>query len=122
MKNSEILIAAKANIDAPEKWCQAEWALDDRGKPVAPGDVDAVCFCAISSFSKLEMRLQETAVAKRFLRDSINKLHNIPSMTLAIAWAIVAFNDQHTHDEVMQAFDHAIVAAKAQEAKELETA
>lgn len=114
MKNSEILIAGKALIDAPEKWTKECSARNADGTPATSVrdannklsfptatsycSFGAVCTAKGSGFADLS--------AWRFLKVP----ENFDSA--------ISFNDHSTttHADVMRMFDEAIVAAQADEA------
>lgn len=91
MTTRQVLEAAKARIDKPQKW-SGKNAYSKDGKRVC-----AVVAIAISADSPIK-----GAVA----RNRVRKL--IPDTDCTLA----EFNDSHTHAEVMALFDRAIARAK----------
>jgi hypothetical protein len=81
----EILEAAKARIDTPEKWCQGILSLDGRR-------------CAMAAFEGWE-----TGTVPLYDLLAKDASYGTPSL--------VEFNDTHTHAEVMALFDRAIAEA-----------
>lgn len=99
MTVKEVLIAARAKIEKPENWTQKAYARDNLGFKVMPSDDGAVCFCA--------------AGALRSLRDLtyIVKENSWYALVTEMGTQTVSFfNDRHTHDQVLHAFDRAIAA------------
>lgn len=104
MKNSEILKQAKQLIIKPQNWMQGDYTNDDR-----------TCFCGIGAVSKalgddwIHESLDHSAV--HFLRSAALNLdpNHDPKTTFA------PYNDSHTHEEVLHAFDVAIKLAEAEE-------
>lgn len=105
MKTSEFLEKAKSYIDSPEKWTQEELAKDAHGKPVNPYNESATCFCSLGALMKAQLptadRVDIYYTSKKFLFEAMG---STPSR----------FNDTHTHEEVMDAWDRAIAEAKAE--------
>jgi hypothetical protein len=87
MTTREALEAAKARIDAPEKWSQGT-LLDRNGRR-----------CALGAFDEL------TGVDAQYLYEV---LASDPSYGTT---SLTAYNDSHTHAEVMALFDRAIASA-----------
>jgi hypothetical protein len=105
MKNSEILKAAKELISSPQNWMQGDYTNDER-----------TCFCGIGAIaevlnlwddptkaviSKQQLMLEKASVA-------IDPHH--PK-----GQSFATYNDSHTHEEVLHAFDLAISLAEAEE-------
>lgn len=104
MKTSEILIAAKALIDTPEKWTRGSFARDSENYHVDFYSKDAVCYCSLGALYKSQQGIHslEAALAKRHL-------------WYAAGESIAEYNDTHTHPEVMAVWDKAIELAKKDE-------
>lgn len=106
MKNSEILKQAKQLIINPQNWMQGDWCNDDR-----------TCFCGLGAIAKTVSEDGEFDIlmigtnADDYLRLAALKLdpHHDESTTFA------PYNDSHTHEEVLHAFDVAIQLAEAEE-------
>lgn len=100
----EILIAAKALIDTPEKWTKGALARKSLTSPFscATRDPEATCWCAMGALVHVTPPLSfAVARAEWLLRRSMGT-------------SIPVFNDGHhtTHADVMDAFDRAIELAK----------
>ena len=97
MKVSEILKAAKAKIDTPDKWCQKELC---NGEDYC----NATRFCSIGALWSIEEEpdaetyLRRAARARKF--DGIIHLND---------------NENTTHADVMAAYDEAIELAEKDE-------
>lgn len=89
MTISETLTAVKALIDTPEKWCQGQMQCGEAR-------------CVVGAFGSSGNRIE----AFLFLANSIG------------TFSISDWNDNasRTHDQVMAAFDTAILEAKKKEA------
>lgn len=103
MNTKEILIAAKALIDAPEKWTQGDYARDASGNSVSFKSKDAVCFCSLGAIHKVA-KGKDFDDAEKCLREILNgdfrsSLHR--------------FNDAKNHKEVIELFDAAIARCDA---------
>lgn len=104
MKTSEILIKAKSLIDSPEKWTQEVFARDAKKQQVEHKSPDAVCFCSLGALSLVAGKdSYDFATARQYLRAAIGDQF------------IASFNDDHTHEEVMSAWDKAIQISKQDE-------
>lgn len=101
---AEMLRAARALIDTPEKWTQRQFAKDAAGHTIDFVNPDAVCFCACGALRRLH---GINGRVERVLADAMSS----PSGEVA-AVRIVNFNDTHTHAEVLAAFDRAIEEAE----------
>lgn len=103
MKTSEILIAAKARIDSPEKWCQGTYYRNEDGV-ACPRD-HARSLCSVGALLFVSPSEHESDVVIRCLSDVIDR-------------SVTAWNDapERTHPEVMAAFDRAIAIALEKEA------
>lgn len=104
MTPKEILIAAQAKIEAPERWVKGKFASLADGRKCYPDNERAVCFCAEGAVFASGARWAAKAKALRFLRDVAvgDEFTSIPD-----------WNDapDRTHAEVLAAFDRAIAAA-----------
>ncbi len=93
------LIAAKALIDAPEKWCQGTTS-----KSYPDGSIGR---CAFGALVAVNYRREDN----RLFRGAYNALlGEIPS-SATMATSVERFNDTHTHAEVMALWDRAIARA-----------
>jgi len=98
----EILKDARELISVPERWTQGANARTKKGMPIGSAEHNAVCWCALG------------AIGKNSLPSSTEKLEAICFLVRQIDVAVSAFNDEHTHPEVVALFDRAIAAAEAQ--------
>ena len=103
MKNSEILIAARAKLDTPEKWYQgACWADADGDETVSAEH--AVCFCTFGAVEAVQpTSLGEDSDAWRYL----NEVQHDP----------ISYNDAafRKHGDILVMFDEAIALAQQEE-------
>lgn len=98
----EILVAARDKIADEKNWTQGEFARDANGDDVNAVSNKAVCWCAIGSLiSVLPEDLSFDSVSLWKLVDS------------ASGGSSYAFNDSHTHAEVLGLFDKLIAAQPA---------
>lgn len=132
----EILIAAKALIDTPEKWYVGDFAAHryttDTPEPAyayhyaSIGGTKANCWCGMGAVARVASVdpgyirsgldfAQPANAAMGYLNDVVGKRHD--------NW-FPDFNDHAntTHADVMAAFDSAIALAKADEAPVAEVA
>lgn len=96
MNAAEILRAARAKIDAPEKWTKGESARDASGRGVFSNSPAAVCFCSIGAIGNI---IDSTPM------DIFRK---------AIGCGCISDWNDHkdrTHADVLAAFDKAIALA-----------
>ncbi len=100
----EILIAAKALIDTPEKWTKGVLARRSPTSPFscAARDPEATCWCAQGAL----VRVTQPFSSKLIQAESL--------LEKAMGTDVPVFNDGHhtTHADVMDAFDRAIELAK----------
>ena len=90
----EILSAARAIIANEENWTQGRYAKDKDGSSIGVNCSSAVCFCSIGAIYKITMSPSHAMeVLRKHMGDSI-----------------MAFNDGHTHKEVLAAWDEAIAS------------
>ena len=90
----EILIAARAIIAEEKNWAQEAYAKDKDGMFTGVGSSNAVCFCSIGAIRKITMEpFDAMGVLGSYMGGSI-----------------IAFNDTHTHKEVLAAWDEAIAS------------
>lgn len=95
----EILIKARALIADPKNWTNGHYARDKDGNPVDHRSEEATCFCSKGAFNRvLPSDYRHWNVA-----------YNI--LTQFMDGNVIYYNDSHTHDEVMSAWDHAIKEA-----------
>lgn len=90
----EILVAARAIIANEENWTQGAYAEDKDGSSIGVNCSNAVCFCSIGAILKITISPFD---AMKVLRNHMGD-------------SIIAFNDGHTHKEVLAAWDEAIAS------------
>lgn len=100
------LIAARALIDAPEKWTQGVYARDADGEELGFCDDSSVCFCVEGAIYTAINRGHSSAVD--------TAMAALMSMSPCIQ-NLAQWNDapDRTHADVMQRFDRAIAKARA---------
>jgi len=111
VKTSELLRAAKALIDTPEKWTIEALARDKTGLQVAICHSDAVCFCSYGAIHKIG-DIKNINYWNNPMYDYVDKASELIGGQSSAA----TFNDSHTHEEVMKMWDKAIELAEQQEA------
>ncbi len=98
----EILTEARSLITDPDNWTQGSYAKDAEGVAVSIWSNKATCWCALGAlYSFNEDALLDIPA------DTLNTLR--PHI---LSQGIVTFNDNHTHEEVLAAFDKAIEGCK----------
>lgn len=103
MTPRETLIAARAKIEAPERWTQGEFARTAKGNKAKPLSRRAQCWCSIGAVA---------AVTKRHPVLIPNDVYQFLQSAMGITERLVSiWNDDHTHAEVMAAFGRAIELA-----------
>jgi hypothetical protein len=105
MKTVDVLIQAKALIADPSNWIQGKYY-----KKVVDG---RECFCSLGAISKamkpeinFDIESFELDWTNNEAEKLLSKVVNHGPTTFA------RYNDEHTHAEVMEAFDKAIELAK----------
>ncbi len=94
----EILTEARSLITDRDNWTQGFFARDSEGLKIGARDTDAVCWCAWGALGR-SANEDEYATAWQ-------------QLTLFMEGSIARFNDSHTHEEVLTAFDKAIESCK----------
>jgi hypothetical protein len=97
-----VLRKARALIEKPEHWTQGAYARDALGEKCPDGDERAHSFCAIGAM----WRVVPSSLS---VTDAANAL----CRAAGIKTSIDAFNDSHTHAEVLAAFDKAIASLES---------
>lgn len=103
-----ILIASRAILENPERWCQDDFARDAQRKSVKPRDSSAARWCSLGALTcasaPFDSTLQEEA--EEYLGYAAG---------LEFEETIEDWNDSthRTHAEVLAAFDKAIEQARA---------
>lgn len=95
----EVLVAARAKIAKRENWTKYVLARTKRGFVVGPRTTGAACWC---SYGAIDCVMPDHA-------DGYSAYSTLDSFMDGDA---PAFNDTHTHEEVLAAFDRAIEATK----------
>lgn len=72
----EVLREARANIEAPARWTQYQFARDLIGRPVACESADACCFCLLGSIRR--------SMARHGLSGFFSDTPNGPQLTAAL--------------------------------------
>jgi hypothetical protein len=105
------LINARKLITKRDAWTQHHAAKDEHGDNVNSGDDRAVCWCATGALNRVTGSDKNTRQAAReILADIIQKYFDITcGLTLCDEVIIVNFNDKSKHEEVLTAFDKAIM-------------
>lgn len=103
MKISDILIEAKKKIDTPKNWTTHYLARDNAGRVTSIDCKSAVCFCSIGA---LELEFFEKDIPRSTWYQCIKALQ------VSMGSYVPDFNDTHTHQEVMEAWDQAISVQK----------
>jgi hypothetical protein len=107
MTPKEILIAARAKIEAPERWTQGAYAKTAKRNKADPNSPRATCWCILGAVAAVT-------------GDNPNRPDRAISSGLAAAAGVDAYNEcviewndapGRTHAEVLAAFDRAIAAA-----------
>lgn len=105
----EILKAARASITDPANWTQGEYAKNADGDSLDEREWEAqapACFCSVGAVAKagaMSVCDAENSAAVVYLGKAIGS---------KLPCAIVEYNDEHTHEEVLAAFDKAIALAE----------
>lgn len=100
MNTKELLIAARARIEKPERWTQMSLARDAKRRSVKPLDADAVCWCSLGAIYSQCPQSKSLSLAIRALGSAMSNNESF----------IADYNDSHTHAEVLAAFDQAIAS------------
>jgi hypothetical protein len=88
-----IILAAIALIENPEAWTQGASAQDSAGLPVPPESQQACRWCTLGAIDKVSYDHNSWREATRRVRDVLRD--DAPYTSIG------AFNDNHTHAEVL---------------------
>lgn len=99
----EILIAARKKIEKPENWTQGQAARNKSQSWCDPTYDFATCWCALGAIRSIVGKGSE---ADASFVDAYKELVKVSEDRF-----IGAFNDTHTHAEVLALFDKAIANA-----------
>lgn len=102
MKDSEILKEAKKLIENPENWTQHAYARTKHDQIIHVNSPLACKFCSLGAVEYLCDSNWSDTPAVMFLAKAADG-------------PIGLYNDNHTHEEVMQAWDKAIALAEQAE-------
>lgn len=109
----DILRQARALISPPGAWCQAAFARGKSGRAVRPDSPNAVSFCLLGAFRRVQgFGLPMEGAARRLLRAQIPADQQREEGDLGL------WNDApgRTQAEVLALFDLAIAAAEREAA------
>lgn len=98
---ADIVRRARNLISDPEHWCQGSWAKDKNGSNLRFCDDDAVSFCAAGALG----RAGSEAGCDTFLP---HEIYDTLDRVIGRGGSLTAFNDDHTHAEVIALFDQTI--------------
>lgn len=110
MKTSEILIKAKELIANPVYWTQGDYSKEVNG---------VTCFCSLGAIGQVLFKDLDSGVTwygEVTGTQAADLLKAVVGCEIRTGETFAPYNDSHTHDEVMEAFDKAIDLAKAKEA------
>lgn len=104
MNAHEVLKAARELITDRNAWTQNNYAKDADGKGTGTADDNAVSWCAYGAISHVctckAIEIEDNSAPASRLIDAMGGA------------AVSYFNDNHTHGEVLAAFDKAIEATR----------
>lgn len=98
----ELLLVARQAISNPENWTQYVIARDAEGVMIFPDSSKAVCWCSLGALRKAQEDLKA---------DETTYVEAYDVLCDVLDGSIVAYNDTHTHAEVLALFDKAITNA-----------
>lgn len=90
----ELYLAARERISDPNRWMQGGYATNIKGHYTDSDAPDAVCWCSAGSIRSFN---PPPYIARR-VYDALNRACGEP---------LVMYNDNHTHDEVMDMWNRA---------------
>ena len=110
MTPTELLIEARKLIEAPERWCQAQFAYTVHDRPTHAADITACKWCMDGAIHKVtaQERIPSKVRDECWKRLAAAVEHFGPFATSNI---VAEFNDTHGHSAVLRAYDLAIAAA-----------
>lgn len=103
MNPVEVLKKAREIIAKEENWAQHVFAANEKGESVPDYSSDACKFCSLGAISKAVGSDDEYHITNFVTYTNAKRL-----LMSAIDEHIAVFNDTHTHEEVIAAFDKAI--------------
>jgi hypothetical protein len=101
-----VLINAKALIADPKNWTQGVFARNADGYSTGVHEEDAICFCTLGAIA---VAGDNQKWAQQIAINTLSKIITVNASNDAVS--VGAFNDTHTHEEVMELFDKAIKEA-----------
>ena len=118
----EILTKAKELISDPKRWSQGKMARNRKGELVRSTAPTAVRWCALGAINHFTIDLNFSRM-KRHREVAVDLLCSVIGITRINRWNddpnpyINRWNDdpKRTHEEVMDAFDQAIILAQRRE-------
>lgn len=115
MSKLQALKDARGLIADPAHWITGAYARDAVGVEVYPTDETAVCFCMVGAF--IRVGLPHPGVPSGSMNFSgmqaVSAYLAFGALAEFLPVEVVAFNDDHTHDEVLAIFDAAISKLEA---------
>jgi hypothetical protein len=110
---SDVLRSARNLITEPSKWTQNHFAKDENGNALLDGYAQqAVCWCSIGALEKVVGGCVPSYDKPSQL---LMKAGAILTGCQKYNFSISAYNDSHTHQEVLNLFDTAIAIASTEE-------
>lgn len=110
VKGAELVVEkitkARALIADPLQWCRYAYARDRYGSPAYPYSIEARQWCSLGSLERVtrDAPSRILVAGKVILEEALGQL--------GYGHEVGAFNDSHTHEEVLEMFDKAIEIAK----------
>lgn len=108
----QILIEGRELISDPKRWTQGQTALDASMQCVFPNSQKAVCWCSLGALAKVI-----DVDSSELLADHVNAHDARHELSNAMGERVWAFNDRHTHEQVLAAWDQAIADRKLRESE-----
>ena len=105
MDYAKLIMDMKELISTPEKWTKGTEARDKNGNICSYSD--AVCFCTLGAFEMVVNEQNITGIDRDTIFDYI-----AATIKKLGYHSITYFNDNHTHEDVMNLFDKAIELSK----------
>jgi len=104
MTAREILVKARELIADPKRWTQRAYARDAYGSVISATSPSAASWCSVGA-------VLCAAVSQETLSEGDKALAFLDS-NATNKFGTTGFNDTHTHPEVLEVFDRAILAAE----------
>lgn len=109
MNTVEILKAARAKITNPENWTQGWFAKNEHGDRLLGVSPAATCYCSLGAV--------EAVTGVEYAEDGwpwdVSRALSV-AMGGNSNFGIASYNDNHTHEDVLAAFDRAIASTEAE--------